>query len=72
MEYLFDYNPIIEIDEENPIEQINTILKNYDSYIPLIEKNHETVARFHNWNARISQIEGFIAETTPWNCKKTN
>jgi hypothetical protein len=60
MLHLFDYNPIIEIDEENPIAQIESILTNFDAYIPLIEKNYETVKNFHNWDNRVTQIENFI------------
>lgn len=60
MTYLFDYNPIIEIDEENPVEQIKSILANFDNYIPLIEKNYEIVKNFHSWDNRVSQIENFI------------
>ena len=60
MLHLFDYNPIVEIDEENPIAQIESILSNFDVYIPLIEKNYETVKNFHNWDNRVSQIEKHI------------
>lgn len=62
MRFLFDYNPIIEIDEENPIEQINSILENFSSYIPLIEKNYEIVVKYHNWNERINQMENYISD----------
>lgn len=62
MQFLFEYNPIIEIDEENPIEQIRSILKNYESYIPLIEKNYEIVKNQHSWNNRIIQIESYLLE----------
>ena len=60
MLHLFDYNPIIEIDEENPVTQIESILANFDTYIPLIEKNYEVVKNFHNWDNRVTQIENFI------------
>ena len=60
MLHLFDYNPIIEIDEENPVAQIESILANFDTYIPLIEKNYEVVKNFHNWDNRVTQIENFI------------
>lgn len=60
MLHLFDYNPIVEIDEENPVAQIEAILANFDTYIPLIEKNYETVKNSHNWDNRVSQIENFI------------
>jgi glycosyltransferase involved in cell wall biosynthesis len=60
MLHLFDYNPIIEIDEENPVAQIQSILANFDTYIPLIEKNYEVVKNFHDWDNRVTQIENFI------------
>lgn len=60
MLHIFDYNPIIEIDEENPVTQIESILTNFDTYIPLIEKNYEVVKNFHNWDNRVTQIENFI------------
>ena len=60
MLHLFDYNPIVEIDEENPVAQIEAILANFDTYIPLIEKNYEVVKNFHNWDNRVTQIENFI------------
>lgn len=60
MLHLFDYNPIIEIDEKNPVAQIEAILANFDTYIPLIEKNYEVVKNFHNWDNRVTQIENFI------------
>lgn len=60
MLHLFDYNPIIEIDEDNPLEQIKTILATFDSYIPLIEKNYDIVKKFHNWDNRVTQIENYI------------
>lgn len=60
MLHLFDYNPIVEIDEENPVAQIESILANFDTYIPLIEKNYEAVKNLHNWDNRVTQIENFI------------
>lgn len=60
MVHLFDYNPIIEIDDNNPVAQIEAILSNFDTYIPLIEKNYETIKSFHNWDNRVTQIENFI------------
>jgi len=57
MKFLFDYNPIVEIDDENPIGQIHDILENFDAYIPLIEKNYEILKNHHNWNTRVDQME---------------
>ena len=60
MKYLFDYTPILEIDEENPIAQIELILANFEQYIPLIEKNYNNVKNFHNWENRVEKIETLI------------
>ena len=60
MSFLFNYCPIVEIDEDNPVKQIQSILKNFDDYIPLIEKNYSEVRKFHNWSNRISDIENAI------------
>lgn len=57
MTFLFDYNPIVEIDDYDPIGQIKFILKNFDDYIPMIEKNYREVQNFHTWSNRVSQIE---------------
>jgi hypothetical protein len=56
MQYLFDYAPVVEIDENDPGAQIVDILKHYDQYIPLIEKNYETVVRQHDWKNRLEAI----------------
>jgi hypothetical protein len=60
MQYLFDYNPVVEIDTHNPIAQIESILKNFDSYIPLIEKNYETVSTRHTWKNRVEELKKII------------
>ena len=53
---LFGYNPVVEIDIENPVEQIDDLLKNYYDYIPLIEKNFLMVLNHHTWSNRWNQI----------------
>lgn len=59
---LFNYDPIIEIDEQNPIAQIKEILSNYGFYMPLVEKNYQTVIDHHNWDVRIDQIENVLSK----------
>lgn len=53
---LFGYNPVIEINYENPTLQLQTILDNFDDYIPLIEKNYAIVLKEHTWRNRWQQI----------------
>lgn len=57
---LFGYNPVVEIDMSNPIGQIDNILKNYSDYIPLIERNFDTVSRFHTWKDKWNQIKTIL------------
>jgi hypothetical protein len=56
MKYLFDYQPIIEIDIENASSQILDILANYESYFPLIERNYTEIQKFHTWDIRLEEI----------------
>lgn len=52
MDMLFDHNPMIEIDRCDPVGQICDILKNYEKYVPLIEKNYQAVCQNHTWSRR--------------------
>jgi hypothetical protein len=54
MKGLFDYDPIITVDMKDPLGQIKNILENYSSYIPLIEKNYNSVKEHHCWTNRWS------------------
>lgn len=53
MKYLFDYKPIIDINMDDPVGQINSILNNFELYIPLIEKNYLHVNEHHTWTERL-------------------
>lgn len=56
MDYIFDYNPVIEADENDPCQQISSILSNYNDYIPLIERNYQEVKNKHQFTNRIASI----------------
>ncbi len=62
MEELFGYNPIIEIDMENPANQLLEILSQYNNYQLLIERNYEHVIRHHQWENRWQIIQEKIQE----------
>jgi hypothetical protein len=53
---LFGYNPVIEVDMSDPVGQIEIILKNFDTYIPFIEKNYQQVLQYHTWSNRWNQM----------------
>lgn len=56
MKYLFNYNPVIEADLDNPLKQIENILSNYNDYIDLIETNYNEVLKKHKYSDRVKRI----------------
>jgi glycosyltransferase involved in cell wall biosynthesis len=61
MVQLFGYNPVVEVDMEKPAEQIIEILKNFEKYHELIEKNYKTVVENHTWEKRWELISTIIS-----------
>jgi hypothetical protein len=57
---LFGYNPVVEIDPVSPDEQIVEILEQYEDWMPLIEKNFETVRSAHTWDNRWERMAGVL------------
>ena len=62
MRGLFDYNPIIEADLNNPEVQLKEILENYNKYIPLIEKNYLEVKEKHQWKNRVYDMKKIMEQ----------
>ena len=62
MKDLFDYDPMITLDRNDPLGQITHILENYESYHPLIERNYNYIKEHHTWANRLAVIEGILAE----------
>lgn len=62
MTELFDYNPIVEIDMDNAAPQIISILDDYESYLPLIERNYKEVLAKHQWQNRWGVMKKKIEE----------
>ena len=59
---LFGYNPVVEVNMENPAEQSIEILENYENYNELIEMNYKTVVENHSWAKRWDQISTILSE----------
>ncbi|WP_443945486.1 glycosyltransferase [Pedobacter sp. AW1-32] len=59
---VFGYNPIVEIDENRPAEQLLDILNQYESYESLIEKNYKEVLKKHQWLNRWDIIKAKMLE----------
>jgi hypothetical protein len=60
---LFGYNPVIELDMNDPAGQVQALLENYSAYIPLIEKNFEEVVANHTWVNRWKSIKRVLLNT---------
>lgn len=60
MRQIFDYTPIIEINMENPLEQLSQILTHFEEYIPLIERNYEYIRQHHQWQNRVDTMISFL------------
>lgn len=57
---LFGYNPVIEIERQDPGNQLRFILKNYGDYLSLVEQNYSAVIEHHTWRRRWMQILGLM------------
>lgn len=61
---LFGYNPVVEVEMENPANQVIEILANFEKYTELIEKNYDMVVKNHTWRNRWESISTIISEHT--------
>ncbi|GGF11327.1 hypothetical protein GCM10011383_23170 [Hymenobacter cavernae] len=56
-EKIFGYNPIVEVDWSNPMEQIVHILKNPEAYQELIERNYKFVCENLHYRNALTVID---------------
>ena len=59
---IFGYNPVLEIDPQNPVQQLNHVLSRYDDFIPMIERNYNEVLAHHTWTMRWAEITHLLTE----------
>lgn len=57
------YNPVIEIDRENPNGQICDILQHITDYSDLTNKNRETALLKGDWLTRMPGVTGFLTQS---------
>jgi hypothetical protein len=60
LEHMLPYNPVVEVDWNDPVGQISHILANPASYQSLIERNSQTVRDLFSIEYAISFIESAI------------
>lgn len=63
LEELFGYNPIIEADLNDPVGQIQSLLANYETHLPLVERNHATTISAHTWGHRLDAMAHILKES---------
>ena len=57
---LIGYNPVIEMDRENPSEQIKDILAHIEDYQELVDRNRETALQLGDWTLRMKQVMTYL------------
>lgn len=50
------YNPVIDVDWNNPGKQLSNILFYISNYQELVDKNYKTALKYADWNNRMSLI----------------
>jgi hypothetical protein len=59
---LIGYNPVIELDTINAIDQLNDILAHIEDYQPLVDKNRETAIRMGDWTVRMREVMKWLKD----------
>lgn len=57
---LIGYNPVIEVDWDNPREQLSNILDHIDNFQELVDKNFEYARRYASWDQRMVMIKKIL------------
>lgn len=53
---IFGYNPVVEVDWQNPSEQIVKILANIEIYQELVDRNYKRMLEVGSWDTRVSAM----------------
>lgn len=59
---LIGYNPVIELDTTNAIDQLYDILDHIEDYQLLVDKNRETALRMGDWTVRIREVMKWLKD----------
>ena len=59
---LVGYNPVIELDMENPNEQILDVVRHIDRYQELVDKNREVALERGGWVQRMRGVMDFLRD----------
>lgn len=53
---LIGYNPVIDVDWEDPKKQLSDILLNISSFQKLVDRNYRTARKISSWDNRVKDI----------------
>ena len=61
---LIEYNPVIELDMEHDLEQIEHILADIENpiYQQLVDRNRETALQLGSWEIRMKQVMDWLSD----------
>lgn len=57
---LIGYNPVIEINLNDPDKQIIDILKHIEDFQPLVDRNYATALKFGDWKYSMSIVQDWL------------
>lgn len=60
LKHLLNYNPVVEVDWKNPVDQIKNILAHPEPFQELIEKNYQTVTNRFQYINSIERIDALV------------
>jgi hypothetical protein len=56
------YNPVINVNWQNPKEQLKNILDNIFEYQEMVDKNYDCALQYSPWEKRIEVIRDYLAK----------
>jgi hypothetical protein len=59
---LFGYNPVVEIDTNDPATQLIDLVQNIDTFQDQVDKNYERLLEVGVWDDRASKIEAILEQ----------
>ena len=57
---LIGYNPVIDLDKKNPIEQIEDILAHIDDYQDFVDRNRQLALEKGEWQVRVREVAKWL------------
>lgn len=58
------YNPVVEVDWQDPNSQLRDIIANIDTYQELVDRNYQIALSHASWLKRIELIDKILTEPT--------